>query len=240
MWALYAVAALAEPPPELGVVWGLTIDGVPVGTQELRVRYEGETGGRVRIVEAYTEITARRGRFAFRQRLTANSQEGAPASVHAVSEAAGVTREVQARFAGGAWHVEVQGPEGARSLTLHPAAIDLSWVDLFDPESDRRLAQYDVVKILSVASGEVLEGRVMPLGPRDVSVGGEVLWTEGFALWTATSEWRFWYAANGFLVRYEEPRPEGRVDALMLGAAPRAVDEFQVPAPPRVEEVPLP
>jgi hypothetical protein len=240
---LWLSLARAEPPPELGVVWGLTVDGVPVGTREVRVRYEGDTGERIRVVEAYTDLEggkAKKGRFAFQERLTANSHEGSPASFTAVSSANGADREVQARFGDGVWHVMLATAEGEQALTFNAGRIDLSTVDLLDPESERRLAHYDRVQILSSDLGRVLEGEVVPLGATEITVGGEIILAEGFELRAPEGSWRYWYASNGFLLRYEEPRLGRAVVGTMIGSAPRAIDEFQVPSPPVVEELDLP
>ena len=235
--------ARAEPPPELGVVWGLTVDGVPVGTREVRVRYEGEeTGRRIRIVEAYTDLSGgkKKEAFAFQERLTANSHESFPASFHAVSSANGAPREVQARFGEGVWHVMLATAEGEQNLTVNAGHIDLSTVDLLDPESERRLAHYEHVRILSSDLGRVLQGDVVALGATEISVGGEIILAEGFELRTSEGSWRYWYASNGFLLRYEEPRLGRAVVGTMIGSAPRAIDEFQVPGLPVIEALELP
>lgn len=243
---IWLATAFAEPPaagPELGVIWGLTVEGEPVGTREVRVRYEGETGRRVRIVESFTELAggkAKKDRFAFRERLTASSHEGFPASFHAVSEADGAGREVQARFGEGVWHVNLADGAGEQTFTVAANRIDLSTVDLLDPESDRHLAQYDQVRILFADLGRVLDGQVAALGASPVSVGGETILAEGFELRTDEGAWRYWYASNGFLLRYEEPRLGRVVVGTMIGSAPRAIDEFQVPPPPVIEALEVP
>lgn len=249
-WLAGAAAALepAPPPPEIDAVWALTVDGVSVGTRAVKVRYETDQDTRVRVFEAWTELTGgrRRDAYAWRQRLTANARDGTPASFHAVTESDGVGHEIQGRFADGAWHVTVADPDGTRTYALQPTRVDLSTVDLFDPESDRRIRQDDNLRILSADIGKILEGPVLDLGASVIDVGGEPIPVQGYEWRTPQGSWRLWYASNGFLVRYEAPlhlrgdRPDRVVRAELTGAAPRAVDEFPVAFPRPVDAVDLP
>jgi hypothetical protein len=237
MWMLLQ-SAFAGTTPDVGATWSLAVDGQEVGTREIRVRYEGTSGERVRILEAYTEFHSgerRKTRTDYRQRLTANAREGSPASFHSVIDADGDPREVQARFSDGRWSVTVAEMSGVRSYDLRPARVDLSTVDLFDPESDRKIAGLANARILSAEVGKILEGPVIALGSSDVVVGDELLAVEGYEWQTELGPWRFWYAANGFLVRYEVPLMDHVVRAELIGSAPRAIDEFPVSPVPTVE-----
>jgi hypothetical protein len=238
--SILSVPAHAEaPPPELDAVWKLTVDGADVGTRTVKVRYEGTSGQRVRILEAYTELrapppsTKRSNKpvpevYAFRQRLTANSNDGGPASFHSVMDGEGDAREVQARFAEGEWTITVANPEGTKIYRFQPARVDLSTVDLIDPESDRRIRIGDNLRILSADIGRILEGPVRSLGPSEVALGGERVTVEGYEWQTEQGAWRLWYASNGFLVRYDAPLLDRVVHAELTGPPPRSIDEFPV------------
>ncbi|MEZ4239443.1 MAG: DUF6134 family protein [Myxococcota bacterium] len=247
-WLLTAPAEADSPAPEIDAVWALSVDGVPVRTLTVKVHYEREDDTRVRVVEAWTELAGGRKRtaYAWRQRLTANARDGTPASFHAVTEDDGVPHEIQGRFADGAWHVTIAEPDGTRTYALPPARVDLSTVDLFDPESDRKLATGANVRILSADIGKILEGPVVGLGPAVLEVGGEPVPVDGYEWRTPQGAWTLWYASNGFLVRYDAPLllhgggPERTVHAELTGQAPRAVDEFAVAPLPRVEGLDLP
>ena len=248
IWLL-AATATAQEPTELGLVWMLTVAEQPAGTREVSVRYEGQTGERVRIFEAYTEIDAppegkRRKKNAepevlFRQRLTANSQEGAPASFHSTLESRGQPKEIQARYSLGAWRLSITDGAGTRSSTINPSSIDLSTVDLFDPESERSLAGLDHARILDAGSGEVISGDVIALGPSELEVGGEMMWVDGWEWRTEQFTWRLFYALNGFVVRFQGRIGGQEVDAKLIGAAPRAIDEFGIPPQPEIEQIDL-
>lgn len=218
--------------------WSLSVDGAPVGTRSIAVRYEGQTGDRTRIVEVYTDVRGgvkKKDRWSYQQRLTATSREGDPASFASVIDANGAPREIQARFADGVWHVSVSEPSGTRTYELRPTRVDLSTIDLLDPEANRRIAGLDQARILSAEIGKILEGPVTALGPSQVTVGAETLEVEGWEWQTDLGAWRFWYAADGFLLKYEQPLLDRVVTAELSGEAPRTVDEFAVPAGPAVE-----
>lgn len=243
-----SASAFEEGVTELGLVWMLTVDGTPAGTREVRVFYEGQSGDRVRIFEAYTELDdleqKRRKRkdpeVSYRQRLTANSHEGAPASFHSTLDLQGAPVEVQARWASGTWRLAVTDHGGTRTTTVNPSRIDLSTVDLFDPESTRRLAGREYARILDAASGAIVEGPVVALGPTELTLSGEPMWVEGWEWQTPEGPWRLWYAWNGFVVRFEGPVGGKRVDAKLIGGAPRAIDEFAIPPQPDVEALEVP
>lgn len=219
--------------------WTLQVDGVSVGSREVSVRYEGESGARVRVLEGYTALSGgvkKKERYAYEQRLTANSHEAAPASFTSAVSTDGVGREVQARFTEGRWAVSVVEASGkSKAYELPAARVDLSTVDLFDPESDRKITQLTSARILSAEIGKILEGPVRPLGPSTWIAGGESMVVDGYEWQTELGPWRFWYASNGFLVRYEVPLLGRRVSAELDGPAPRGIDEFAVGGAPPVE-----
>jgi hypothetical protein len=249
LWGAWqAAVAGGPPPPEINAVWALSVDGVEVGTRAVKVRYEPDADTRVRVFEAWTEMTGgrRRDAYVWRQRMTATARDGTPASFHAVTETDGVPHEIQGRYGDGEWHVTVVDEDGTRTYALSPARVDLSTVDLFDPESDRRIRPGDNLRILSADIGKILEGPVVDLGASVIDLGGEALGVRGFEWRTPQGAWRLWYAENGFLVRYETPMlsrsggPDRVVHAELTGAAPRAVDEFPVTFPGPVDALDLP
>lgn len=209
----------------------LSVDGTPVGHRTLTVR---RTDADIRVIEGYAEVSGKglKGtdrKLRWQQRVTAASHEGAPASFSVALESNGAGREVQARWGHGLWTVTVSGESGTRTHSLNPGRVDLSTVDLFDPDSPRTLAGRDYARILTAESGKIEEGPIAPLGTERLQVGGEELEVEGYEWTTAQGTYRFWYAENGFLVRYSSPLMGLDVEAELLGPAPRGIDEFAVP-----------
>jgi hypothetical protein len=251
---LWCLAAWAQESANMGVIWGCTVDGVPVGTREVLVKIENYPDVRVRFLESWTELAwptgvvdpnARKKKgattptFAYRQRFTANSHDGRPAALTSVLELDGHAVELQASANGSQWQVAYTTDGQTRTTEVPVSTVDLSSADLFDPEAERRLSKLDRARILVDQTGRVHEGPVTPLGPSDLTVGGEVLTVEGFEWTSDLGPMRFWYAANGFLVKYDIPVGGRRVVGLMLGSAPRPTDDFQVPAHPHVDSVAL-
>jgi hypothetical protein len=234
------VWADAPVAPEMGVLWGLAVDGQPVGTREVTVRTKSFGDEQVRFVESYTDLRLtdddrKTKDVVFRQRLTANSQDGRPASFTSVTETADGVVELQARCSGSKWELVWTRDGLTKTLDIGASEVDLSTADLFDPEADRKISELTQAKVLVDFAGRTARGPVTPLGPSDLSIGGEILTVEGFEWGSDLGVMRFFYAANGFLVRYELPLAGARVTATMLGAAPRPLDDFEVPRPGTVE-----
>lgn len=244
---LAGLAAAGEGAPEsaeLGVIWGLAVAGRPVGTREVVVRTQSFAQETVRFLESWTDLRLtdddkHTPDVVFRQRLTANSQDGRPASFTSVTETAEGTVELQARCTGSSWDLVWTEDGASRTQQVGARTVDLSTVDLFDPEADRKLARLDTARVLVDFAGRTATGPVVPLGPDDVVIGGETLTVEGFEWRSDLGAMRFWYAANGFLVKYELPLAGTVVTATMLGAAPRPIDDFQVPGRGAVEALDL-
>jgi hypothetical protein len=237
-------AALAQEASEMGVIWGLSVGGRPVGTREVVVRVKSYADEQVRFVESFTDLRLtdddrKTPDVVFRQRLTANSQDGRPASFTSVTETADATVELQARATGSKWELVWTEDGASKTLSISASAVDLSTADLFDPEADRKISKLSEARVLVDFVGRTATGPVIPLGPSDLVIGGETLTVEGYEWRSDLGSMRFWYAANGFLVKYQLPLVGQEVTATMLGAAPRPVDDFQVPARPIVDALDL-
>jgi hypothetical protein len=241
---LSASFAAAPASPEMGVIWGLTVDGRPAGTREVVVRTQSFATEQVRFVESFTDLRLtdddkKTPDVVFRQRLTANSQDGRPASFSSVTETTQGTVELQARCTGSRWELVWVQDGASKTVELAASSVDLSTADLFDPEADRKISSLTQARVLVDFVGRTATGPVVPLGPSDLSIGGETLTVEGYEWQSDLGAMRFYYAANGFLVRYVVPLAGAQVTATMLGAAPRPMDDFQVPGRGEVESVDL-
>jgi len=237
-------ASLVAVPPRAGaeLSWELTVAGRHVGYRGVEVRWDGAD----RVFEGWTTLNGRRlkgadRRLRYEQRVTANAHAGRPASFHAALEQSGRTaKEVQARRTGTTWTVTVAEGDEARTHRLPHTRVDLSSIDLLDPEAERSLRGRDYARVLIAETGKIEEGPVEELGRVVLPIGDEVI-TADLVQWT-TSEgsYRFWYATNGWLVRWEAPLFGLPVEATLLGDAPRSADEFPVAtAAPEIEVIDL-
>jgi len=251
LWSVFTTdalsASLAAPAPRPGaqLTWELTVDGRHVGYREVEVHYDDRD---TRVFEAWTTLDGRRlkgqgrdRRLRYAQRVTANSHEGRPASFHASLESGRQGgKEVQARRAGTTWKVTVADDDGARTHALPHTRVDLSSIDLLDPEAERSLLGRDHARVLLAESGKIEEGPVEHMGRVVLEVGGEVISADLVQWTTSQGVYRFWYATNGWLVRWDAPLFGLPVQATLRGEAPRSADEFAVDvAAPDVEVIDL-
>lgn len=234
MTALFALllqpALAADMTQEL--TWQVTLDGKPVGKKDLTVKWTTNSAGELRrMLESWTEVDASviGITYSFRQRLT-GSAAGDAASFASVSQLGGDVVEVQARQGGGVWMVSIN-QNGTAYDDDHPReAVNLSLVDLMDPESRVPLSDYTYAKILSPETGLILEGPVKTLGAGQVDVAGTQVPVTGWSWTPDQGEGRFWYSNEGYLVRYEvkvmgrnltgtltKPPPKGTDDEPLIG-----------------------
>jgi len=247
MWCslllLLSLSAHAEstpaPRPAASLSWSLSVDGSHVGYREVTVHWDDAD---TRVFEAWTTLSGRRlkgadRRLRYAQRVTANSHEGRPASFHSTWERREGTHDIQARRTGTTWKVTVAEGDDARTHTLPHTRVDLSSIDLLDPASERTLLGRTHARVLLAESGKIEEGPVRSLGRQELEVGGEILQVDAVEWATSQGVYRFWYATNGWLVRWEAPLFGLPVTAELRGEAPRSADEFPVAVNPAAIEV---
>lgn len=236
---LLGLALGARPSHQL--LWELTSDGEHLGWRQVEVSWP-EDELRVFIGHTWFE-EGRRKKRTYEQHLSASAAQGRPASFSTTLRTPVGTREVQARRTGITWAVSVADERGTRAHTLPHTRVDLSSVDLFDPMSERGLRGRDHVRLLSAETGKIEEGPLEYQGNEEVVIGGEPLFTVVYRWSTAVGVHRYWYAPNGWLVRFEMPLEGRMVTGELYGGAPRSEDEFPVPAafrPGPIEVVDLP
>lgn len=226
-WVLVTCLAWAQRPTHR-LTWELTADGEHLGWRVVEVSWPQDDH---RVFAGHTWFEeGRRQRKTFEQHLSANAEEGLPASFSSTITTKDAVREVQARRAGITWTVSVEDARGARTHSLPHTRVDLSSVDLFDPMSERGFRGREHVRLLSAESGTIEEGPVSYLGNAELVIGGEALYTVVYQWTTQLGTHRYWYATNGWLVRFEVPLEDRMVTGELYGGAPRSEDEFPVPA----------
>jgi len=229
--------AWADPRPPTSLSWALTVDGVAVGWRRVDISWADAehrvfTGGMTLDGSA---LDGKLRKIRYEQALSANSQQGRPASFTASIDDGRRAREVQARRTGTTWTIVVSEDGEARTHTLPHTRVDLSTVDLLDPESERSLLGRDYARILLAETGKIEEGAVRRVGTQRVMVVDEEV--EVLEWSTSEGPYRLWYAPNGWLVRWEVPLMGLRVQGVLQGEAPRATDEFPVGDPVGTIEV---
>ena len=241
LWIAFAAAAFAADL-EQKLTWDVQLDGKPIGYRTLTAKwYFQEDGTERRVLQVWTELDASilGLEYQFRERLTANIGNDV-AAFHAVSDLSGDITEVQARKSGGEWILS-SGYDGSSATKEWPAsAIDLSTADLIDPGSRFPLSHYDVVRVLSAETGDIWQGPVNPLGTSTISVAGDPVPVTGYEWSPEDGEARFWYSADGYLVRYEITVLGKELVGTLTEPPPLGTDEAPVnPAGNTLQEISL-
>ncbi|MFT7520145.1 MAG: hypothetical protein ACI9MC_002289, partial [Kiritimatiellia bacterium] len=225
---LSTLAALAAPAPT-NLTWDLTLGSQNVGTRSLAIRTEQTRDGTLRILQADTAIKANFAgmQFSWRQKLTANADLG-PSSFIGVTNTSGQVSEIQGRRGAGGWIVSASTGGHETWQEYDSDAIDLSSADLLDPDSTVPIARFETARILSAETGQILTGTVEPLGPSEVDVSGTSVPVEGYIWKTEDGTARFFYTADGYLVRFETKIMGKLIAGTLDKPPPRGPDEQPV------------
>ncbi len=228
--AMLPGAASAVDPGVQTLQWDVFLNGQRVGKRVLTIRYVPLPEGTLkRIVESSLDIQPPGSKVPTWQQRVAGHAGLLPASFHSVIMEKGGAREVQARVAEDGWVVSLV--EGGKSKTFELAGnrIDMSTVDFLDPSSAVPMSRYDDVRVLSAESGEILEGKVLRMGPSDLMIGGTLVHTEEYMLEAGGARSSLFYTADGFLVRWDTRIGLLDVVNMLAEPPPAGIDDAPVP-----------
>jgi hypothetical protein len=214
------------------LTWDLAVQGKPVGTRTVTIKYVSDGVATRRIMESFTDVNGQVGpiRARYRQRMTAHIAPGEPASFHSVVEENGKLMEIQGRWTPSAWAVTTTVDRKSRSTDLPLTRVDLSTADLMDPYTRVGLDGRKEARILSAETGDVQMGTVEPLGVEELKITGTPVQVTGWR-WTGPQGVNtFWYSADGFLVKYQTQLLGIVLDAVLHDPPPGGVDDFPVAA----------
>ena len=231
---LLATALAQEPattPTTQAMAWDIAYQGKPIGTRTVTVKYLQEDEGMRRILESVTAIDGAAAGlpYTWNQRFSAMAVGRSPASFTSAIDDNGSGREVQGRLVGGEWMVTLVESGRSRSWEVPGDQIDLSTADLFDPESFVPIGKFSTARMLSAETGDVWTQPVERLGPSTITIDGEGVPVEGWAVDPPQGRVALWYTTDGVLVRYEY-RWMGRVlDATLRDPPPPGIDDAPIP-----------
>ena len=217
----------AEVEQEL--VWGVTVGGKPAGEHTLKIKYIPSADGSVkRILESYAEyVGATAPPIAMKRRVTGHAGLE-PATLHSVLNDNGEAREIQAAIDEGNWRITLTEEGKSTEYELAFSRVDMSDLDLFDPASAVPLGRYHLAKILSIETGDVMEGEVVRMGNSELDIGGVKVLVDEY-IWSAPSvKWSLFYTPDGFLVRYERSKEGVDIIGQLLKPPPQGLDEAPV------------
>lgn len=210
------------------MTWDLQVNNQHVGRRILVVK-DIESTYKRRVMEIWTEIDAATmgSRFTYKQRLTGHVM-GGPASFHSVIEQSGRPKEIQGRRAGTGWQVSIVEKGRVRSWSLDADQVDLSTVDLFNPDSRVHLTRLKYARLFSAETGDILEGEVRSLGLSRLFIGGSNVEVQGYSLQSETTQAFFYFNGEGVLVKYETHLVGLNISGTLTKAPNAGVDEFKV------------
>lgn len=237
--AVLVTGAVAAEPTQLE--WAVTLDGKPVGKRTLTIKsMEGPSGDTRRVLESFTDIdaTVLGLQYRFRERFTANVVTD-PAAFYSVVELNDMGLEVQARRAATTWKVTVNSDGREYTRDVAASAIDLSTVDLLDPESRVPISRFDAPKILSAETGDIWSGPIERLGPSEVEIDGETVPVDGYAWTPPDGRATFWYTPDGYLAKYEVTVMGKTLQGVLTDPPPKRADDAPIVDTTTIEEIPL-
>lgn len=184
---------------EQHLVYDLSVEGSPVGTREVTVRYFTRPSGERHVVESYTHIVA--PGLTLESRGSGLSTPGG-AQFSSATDQNGARSSVAAQeLPGGGWQLTVVGG-GKESDRTEPDAR-LSTFDLMDPARVATLEAGGTFGVVLAETGDVLTGTLETGKPGTVTVGGQPVPVSTYTLTGSAGTARFYVTGDGLLVRSE-------------------------------------
>lgn len=217
---------LLPPTSEQKLVYDLTIDDKAVGRRVVTVRYvppDDVLPEETRIIESWEEVDARvKGvDVKMRTRITARSSESASSYV-ASQDLNGKVQEVQGRRGtDGKWTVTILGDGKVSTWEYRRSEVDLTTMDLLDPERPAALHDNATARVLVAEAGIIMDGLVRDLDEAKLKVAGQQVPVHRWDWAPSAGRVELSWSLDGLLVGYE---------AAFMGATLRA----------RVQKVPEP
>ncbi len=235
-----ASAADAPPtsPPPHKLTYDLAINGQPIGTRTVTIRYLPREDGERRVVEAYTDVTVA-GQHLVCRSSGQSSARGAnfTSSVSqngAISEVQGIALPT------GGWRVTVADSSGVRESTLSATEARLSSLDLLDPGRTALLAGGGDLALVLVETGEVLRGTLGAGQAGTTKIGGQKANVTRYTVVGAPGTARFDIDENGLLLNSELLWLGGTVSAVVRSLPPPrsygTIEAFGAPSTGVIED----
>ena len=211
-------SARAEAPPPHRIVYDLALDGKPIGTRTLTVRYLPREDGERRVLEVYTDATVIGQKLVVR----ASGQSG-PRGANFTSsvDQAGALSQVQGiELPTGGWRVTVADGAGVRESTYTKDEVRLTSLDLLDPGRTALLTGGGDLELLLVETGEVLVGALDAGQVGTTKVANQKIPVTRYTATGALGNAKFDIDANGLLLKSELRWLGGTVSAVARDVPP--------------------
>lgn len=216
--ALAPAAWAGEALPPSTLTYDLALDGKPIGTRELTIRYLPREDGERRVLESYTQATV------LGQPLVCRSsgQSSARGATFTSSiDQAGALSQVQGiELPGGGWRLIVEDGAGVRETTLGRAQARLTCLDLLDPGRTALLAGGGELTLVLVETGDILTGTLDAGAIGTTKLAGQKVTVTRYTATGAAGTAKFDIDESGLLVKSELRWLGGTVTATARAVPP--------------------
>lgn len=211
-------ARAGEAPPPQKIVYDLALDGQPIGTRELTIRYLPREDGERRVLEAYTVANVAG------QKLVARSsgQSSARGATFTTSvDQGGALSQIQGiELPGGGWRVIVADAAGVKESTLGKSEARLTTLDLLDPGRTALLQGGGDLTLLLVETGDVFAGSLDAGTVGTTKVAGQKVQVTRYTATGPLGAAKFDVDDSGLLVKSEMRWLGGTVTAVAREVPP--------------------
>ncbi len=217
---------------EQKVVYDLRLDGRSVGKRELTLRYLQTSGGEIRILETWTELTVvvAGTTHTLKSRATAKAG-GSPGFVSAV-QLDGKNTEIQGRLLPDRrWMVTVAEGGELKTWYYRGSELTLTSLDLLDPRRHLLLLDNPTAYVLAAETGVVTGGATRDLGERTVKVGAAEVSARCASFEPDTGPMELCWSDEGLLLSYATTLFGKQIDAVATEVpAPAVFGTVETPA----------
>lgn len=237
LWVPAARAADVPPPapPPQKIVYDLALDGQPIGTRELTIRYLPREEGERRVLEAYTVATVAGQKLVCRS-SGQSSPRGATFTT-SVDQGGSLSQVQGIELPEGGWRVIVADGAGVKESTLGKTDARLTTLDVLDPGRTELLAGGGELRLLLVETGEILVGTLDAGQVGTTKVGGQKVEVTRYTATGTLGLAKFDVDGNGILVKSELRWLGGTVSAVAREVPPpRSYGTLDIPTGSGVEE----
>ncbi|MDP2314999.1 MAG: hypothetical protein Q8P41_19015 [Pseudomonadota bacterium] len=211
-------ARAGEPLPPHKITYDLSLDGKPIGTRELTIRYLPRGDGERRIIESYTDATVL-GQPLVCRSSGQSSTRGATFTT-SVDQGGAVSQVQGIELPGGGWRVTVADAAGVKETTLTKEQARLTSLDLLDPGRTVLLTGGGELTLVLVETGTVLTGTLDAGTVGTTKVAGQKVEVTRYTATGVGGTARFDVDASGLLVKSELSWLGGTVTAVAREVPP--------------------